>query len=434
MEQTYRVRPLKRKGMFCVSVPGSKSMTNRALLLAALSGRTCRLEGVLFSEDSRVFLQCLVNLGFQLQIFEKDRCVIICGTGGKIPHPQAAINVGSAGTAARFLTVMLAFAGGDYEIGSSGQMAKRPMEPLLSLLEQGGAEIEYHGEKRHFPFSLHADGMAFSEVTIDTSVSSQFASALLMAAVLLPEGLHVHMTGRRTEGSYIRMTIAMMEQFGLCVQREETGYYVEGGQHFGIEHYIVEPDVSGAAYFYSLAPLLGVDVLVRHVHTGSLQGDIRYVGLLGGLGCTLEDTPDGLLVRGTGITHYPGLHVDLRDCSDQTMTLAALAVYADSVTEIVGIGHIRKQESDRMAAILCELTRMGIRCEEIPEDEGIRIFPGEPKSAVIKTYDDHRMAMAFTLIGLRSGGIVIDNPGCCKKTFEDYFDVLEALYEEAGKY
>lgn len=430
MERTYQVRPLKKKGMFRVGVPGSKSMTNRALLLAALSDGTCTLEGVLFSEDSRVFLQCLENLGFQLEIEEDDKRVTIHGTGGQIPNLQAQIDVGSAGTAARFLTVMLAFAGGDYEIRSSEQMAKRPMEPLLSVLEQGGAEIEYHGEKGHFPFTLHAHDLVFSEVTIDTSVSSQFASALLMAAVLLPEGLHVRMTGNRTEGSYIRMTTAMMEQFGFRIQREGNDYDIGGGQRVRKERYVVEPDVSGAAYFYSLAPLLGVDVLVHRVHADSLQGDMKYVGLLGELGCILEDTPDGLIVRGSGITHYPGLHVNMRDFSDQTMTLAALAVYADSATEIVGIGHIRKQESDRMAAILCELTRMGIRCEEIPEDEGIRIYPGQPQPAVVSTYHDHRMAMSFSLIGLRTEGIVIDNPGCCKKTFENYFDVLETLYRE----
>lgn len=431
MEQTYHVRPLKKKGLFHVSVPGSKSITNRALMLAALSKETCVLNGVLFSEDSRAFLSCLENLGFQLLIEENDRRVTIHGTGGKIPKPNAQIHVQSAGTAARFLTVMLAFAGGDYEIRSSEQMAKRPMGPLLSVLEQSGAKIDYHGERGHFPFTLHAHGVKLTEAAIDTSVSSQFASALLMAGTLLPDGLTVHMEGNRTAGAYIRMTLAMMEQFGLAVQRlGEERYHVAGGQHFGKTHYHVEPDVSGAAYFYSLAPLLGVDVLVRKVHEQSLQGDIQYVGLLKELGCTVEDTEDGLIVRGTGVTHYAGLHVNMRDFSDQTMTMAALAVFADGATEIVGVEHIRKQESDRIAAIVSELTRMGIRCEEIPEDGGIRIYPGTPKPALVKTYRDHRMAMAFTLIGLRAEGIVIDDPGCCKKTFENYYDVLEGLYQE----
>ena len=430
MEPIYRVKPLKKKGMFGVSVPGSKSMTNRALMLAALSSETCTLDGVLFSEDSRAFLDCLKKLGFQLEIEENDKRVTICGTGGSIPNPQAQIHVQSAGTAARFLTVMLAFAGGDYEIRSSQQMAGRPMEPLLSVLAQGGAQIDYHGEAGHFPFTLHAQGMALTEVTIDTSVSSQFASALFMAATLLPNGLTVHMEGSRTAGSYIRMTLAMMEQFGITVQkRGENCYYVEGGQRFGKTQYAIEPDVSGAAYFYSLAPLLGVDVLVRGVHEQSLQGDIRYVGLLKELGCVLEDKEEGLIVRGTGITHYAGLCVDMRDFSDQTMTMAALAVYADSETKIIGVGHIRSQESDRIAAIVNELTRMGVHCEELPGDEGIRIVPGTPKPALIETYRDHRMAMAFTLIGLRTDGIAIHDPGCCKKTFENYFEVLEELYQ-----
>lgn len=442
MENRYQVRRLEKKGPFRVTVPGSKSMTNRALMLAALSDRTCRLSGVLFSDDSRAFLDCLVRLGFRTEINENDKSVTICGTGGRIPRPDAALDVRSAGTAARFLTVMLAFAGGDYEMTSSEQMAKRPMEPLLSVLERGGAQIEYRGERGHFPFVLHAHGMRLEEVEIDTSVSSQFASALLMAGTLLKGGLRVRMTGSRTSGSYIRMTLAMMEQFGIAVTLPEAGsghtaesrpekvvYEIAGGQRFGLEQYAVEPDVSGASYFYSLAPLLGVDVLVRNVHRNSMQGDIRYVELLQKLGCSLEDSPEGLWLRGSNVTGYPGLCVDMKDFSDQTMTLAALAVYAGSVTEIVHVGHIRAQETDRMAAIISEMTRMGIRCEEIPEEEGIRIYPGKPKAARIQTYGDHRMAMAFTLVGLRADGIEIEDPSCCGKTFENYFDVMDALYE-----
>lgn len=430
MENRYQVRRLEKKGPFRVTVPGSKSITNRALMLAALSDRTCRLSGVLFSDDSRAFLDCLVRLGFQTEINENDKSVTICGTGGRIPRPDAALDVRSAGTAARFLTVMLAFAGGDYEMTSSEQMAKRPMEPLLSVLERGGAQIEYRGEHGHFPFVLHAHGVRLEEVEIDTSVSSQFASALLMAGTLLKGGLRVRMTGSRTSGSYIRMTLAMMEQFGIAVNRpEEVVYRIAGGQSFGLEQYAVEPDISGASYFYSLAPLLGVDVLVRNVHRNSMQGDIRYVELLQQLGCNLEDSPEGLWLRGSNVTRYPGLRVDMKDFSDQTMTLAAIAVYAESVTEIIHVGHIRVQEADRMAAIISEMTRMGIRCEEIPEEEGIRIYPGEPKAARIRTYEDHRMAMAFTLVGLRADGIEIEDPSCCGKTFENYFDVIDTLYD-----
>lgn len=449
MEQSYEVRKWNKKNPVKVTVPGSKSITNRALMLAAISQKTCVLDGVLFSDDSRAFLSCLQSLGFEVDIEEDKKRVTIAGTGGQIPNPTATINVRSAGTAARFLTVMLALAGGDYELQSSAQMAKRPMQPLLSVLEKGGARFEYLGEEGHFPFRMHAHDLKLTDVEIDTSLSSQFASALLMAGCLLPDGLHLKMTGSRTAGSYIRMTLAMMAQFGItyeemdveasnaagatesenCTVQAARIYHIPGGQKFGLNEFLIEPDLSGAAYFYSLAPLFGTDVLVRNVHRPSLQGDMRYVELLAELGAQMEDTEEGLWLRGSSIASYPGRRVDMKDFSDQTMTFAAVSVFADSVTEIVNVGHIRFQESDRMAAILAELTRMGIRCEEMPEEEGIRIYPGKPQAARVETYEDHRMAMAFTLVGMKSGDIVIDNPGCCAKTFENYFEVIDSLYE-----
>ena len=433
MEQIYHVRKWNPTKTVSVTVPGSKSITNRALMLAAISNHTCVLDGVLFSDDSRAFLSCLQSLGFEVAIEEELRRVTIQGTGGRIPNPNASIHVRSAGTAARFLTVMLALAGGDYELQSSAQMAKRPMQPLLSILEQAGAQIEYLGEEGHFPFKLHAHDLKLSEVVIDTTLSSQFASALLMAGCLLSGGLSLTMTGSRTAGSYIKMTLAMMEQFGISYEQKENAsgeklYHIPGAQSFGLNAFLIEPDLSGAAYFYSLAPLFGIDVLVRNVHRPSLQGDMKYVELLSELGCVIEDTEEGLWLRGSGMTHFAGRRVDMKDYSDQTMTFAALSVFADTVTEIVNIGHIRFQESDRMAAIINELSRMGIRCEEIPEEEGIRIYPGKPASSVVNTYEDHRMAMAFTLIGMKNGEIAIDNPGCCAKTFENYFEVIDSLY------
>lgn len=433
MEQIYHVKKWTPKSPVKIIVPGSKSITNRALMLSAMSNCTCTLDGVLFSDDSRAFLSCLLSLGFDVKINEDTKQVIIQGTGGIIPNSNAVINVRSAGTAARFLTVMLALAGGDYEMQSSAQMAKRPMQPLLSILEDAGAKIEYLGEEGHFPFMLHAHDLNFSNASIDTSLSSQFASALLMAGCLLPEGLTLTMTGSRTSGSYIQMTLSIMEQFGICFTEKknddgEKTYIIPGKQKFGVSNFLIEPDLSGAAYFYSLAPLFGIDVLVRNVHLNSLQGDIKYVELLSKLGGRLDDTEEGLWLKGSGISHFAGQTVDMKDYSDQSMTFAAVSVFADTVTEIVNIGHIRFQETNRMAAIINELTRMGIRCEEIPEKEGIRIYPDKPTPALIQTYDDHRMAMAFTLVGLKCDGIDIDNPGCCAKTFENYFDLIDSLY------
>lgn len=433
MEQVYHVKKWTPKNPVKVTVPGSKSITNRALMLAAMSSCVCTLDGVLFSDDSRAFLSCLQGLGFTVNIEEESRQVIIHGAGGRIPKDNAVINVRSAGTAARFLTVMLSLAGGDYELRSSEQMAKRPMQPLLSILEDAGVNIEYLGEPGHFPFILHSHNLHIKNVKIDTSVSSQFASALLMAGCLLQKGLTVTTTGSRTDGSYIKMTLAIMKQFGVrftetALSDNEKAYTVMGGQSFGIEHFLIEPDLSGAAYFYSLAPLFGIDVLVYNVHLNSLQGDIKYVELLSELGCVLQDTKKGLWLKGGGLSNYSGRTVDMKDFSDQSITFAVVSVFADTVTEIVNIGHIRFQETDRIAAILNELTRMGIRCEEIHTQEGIRIYPGTPKPALIQTYDDHRMAMAFTLAGMKRGDIDIDNPGCCAKTFENYFELIEKLY------
>lgn len=426
----YQVQKVQNVKKVVVEVPGSKSITNRALLLAALSDKRCRLTGVLFSDDSRAFLDCLQSLGFEVIIREAEREVIIRGTGGIIPNPKATLNVRSAGTAARFLTVMLAFAGGEYQMNASPQMCKRPMEPLMSILQNAGVKIEYGGEEGHFPFVMKSEKLAIKEVSIDTKISSQFASALLMSGVLAKEGLTVHMAGDRTEGSYIKMTLAMMEQFGIKAQREGVSVKVLPNDSFGQNEYLIEPDVSGACYFYAMAPLLKTDVIVRNVHRNSLQGDIKFIDLLEQMGCFAEDKKEGLLVKGSHLESYPGLCLSMKDFSDQTMTMAAIAPFAMSETVIKNIGHIRFQESDRIGAIVTELNRMGIDCREAPEVDGIRIMPVDEKAvneAEIETYEDHRMAMAFSLVGLKTGKIIIKNPGCCKKTFENYFDIIEKI-------
>lgn len=430
----YHVPESHRKDPVTVTVPGSKSITNRALLLAALSQKTCHLKGVLFSDDSRAFLACLERLGFRLRIREEEREVDLEGTGGKIPNPSASLNVRSAGTTARFLTVFLAFAGGDYQMDASEQMRKRPMEPLISLLRNAGARITCQGEEGHFPFHLQSEGLKLNEVTVDTTISSQFASAFLMAGTLLPQGLKVLMEGDRTQGAYIQITKTMMKQFGLSFREENGRYEIPGGQCTVCEEYQIEPDVSGACYFYAMAPLLGIDVTVRNVHSDSMQGDLKFLSVLEQMGCPVIETPEGICARGSLVKKFHGVTVNMKEFSDQTMTLAALAPFAETATEIHQIGHIRFQESDRIHAICTELNRMGIVCEEIPEREGIRILPGEIHACEVETYDDHRMAMAFSLPGLKTGRITLTDSSCCRKTFENYFELLEELFlDKSGK-
>ncbi len=425
----YRVRPLKGSEHIKVEVPGSKSITNRALMLAALGNETCVLKGVLFSDDSRAFLSCLQELGFDVKIQEDKRIVTIAGLGGNIPNRNATINVRSAGTAARFLTVMLAFAGGHYTLNSSEQMKKRPMEPLLTELRKAGVKITCLEKEGHFPFVIESEDVKIREITIDTNISSQFASALLMSATLLPNGLTLHMSGERSSGAYVLMTLSMLEQFGIQVEKNGADCEIGAGQSYGLKEYDIEPDMSAACYFYAMAAILNRKVTVLGTHEAvSLQGDKKFLGVLRELGCQVEDLPEGVTV--TGVEHYSGINVNMKDFSDQALTMAVVAAFADTPTRIEHIGHIRMQECDRIHAIINELNRMGVGCKEVEQIDGVEIIPAPIKSAEIETYEDHRVAMSFTLAGLRAEGIVIKNPLCCGKTFENYFDVIDSLYEE----
>ncbi len=426
----YTVRPLKDNNSFTVEVPGSKSITNRALLLAAMSRRTCRLNGVLFSDDSRAFLSCLEDLGFDLDTDENNKRVTIKGTGGVIPNRKASVNVGSAGTAARFLTVFLAFSGGTYSLDASEQMRKRPMEPLISDLRKVGVSINCTKEEGHFPFVLSSERIHISEMTSNTDISSQFASALIMSAPLLNNGLTIKLSGSRTNGSYINITLKMMSQFGFKYSRTGDTISVMPGMGSDPESYEIEPDMSAACYFYAIAPICSRIIKVQGVHPDSMQGDCQFISILEKLGCKTKDEEDGLIVMPPPSGSYPGINVDMKDFSDQTMTMAVTAAYATSPTEIKNVGHIRFQESDRLHAIITELNRLGCKCSPTDNDTGIFIEPGPLHGADIETYEDHRMAMAFSLAGLKTPGVTILNPLCCRKTFEDFFDVLDSITKQ----
>lgn len=429
-----------------VDVPGSKSITNRALLLATLADGTSTLHGVLFSDDSRHFLKCIQHLGFETTVDETAKMITVKGLGGRIPLHEAEQYVGSAGTAARFLTAYLGLSGGVYHMDASEQMRRRPMAPLLDSLKELGCEVLY-GEgaaQGHFPFTLRGHGFQKDRISVNIDSSSQFLSALMIVSCLSAEPFTVYIEG--THGmSYIGMTQKMMEQFGVratplyycsgnteshgcsgCVNSTRPmGYRTESGQHYTPLDYRIEPDVSAACYFYAMSPLLGIPVRVNGVHFGSLQGDVEFIRILEQMGCTASDSPEGIVLEPPADGQFHGITADMSACSDQAITLAAIAPFADTPTTVSGIGHIRFQESDRLLAISTELGKMGITCE-ITEDS-ITIHPGQPRPSTVETYDDHRMAMGFSLTGLRAQGIVISNPGCCRKTFENYFEVLDSV-------
>ncbi len=438
-----------------VSVPGSKSITNRALLLATLANGTSTLRGALFSDDSRHFLKCIQELGFEAAGDEASKTITVRGLGGAVPKAEAGQFVGSAGTAARFLTAYLGISNGIYHMDASEQMRKRPMAPLLDSLKELGCEVIHEpsdGKIRegHFPFTLKGHGFCKDRISVNIDSSSQFLSALLIASCLSERDFTCYIEG--THGrSYIDMTVKMMGQFGVraqplyfcgggmnhgdgsaseashcdgCVNRTlPMAYRTAAGQSYRALDYPVEPDVSAACYFYAMSPLLGIPVQVPHVHFDSLQGDVAFIRILEQMGCSAAGLAEGILVEPPADGVFHGVTADMSACSDQAITLAAIAPYADSPTTITGIGHIRFQESDRITAIVTELRKMGIRCGET--ENSVTVFPGQPKAALVETYDDHRMAMGFSLTGLRAKDIVIDNPGCCRKTFEEYFEVLD---------
>jgi len=246
-----------------------------------------------------------------------------------------------------------------------------------------------------------------------------------LIAPMFKQGLQIHITSEKKDGSYIRITRHMMEAFGVTVAFDGENYLVTPNAKYYKEQYTVEPDMSAACYFYAAAAMTGGKALVYNVYRDNTQGDLKFLEVLKQLGCNIEEEPEGIAVIGPQNGKLQGIHINMNDFSDQTMTLAVLAPFCKEKVRIEGIGHIRLQESDRLHGIATELAKLGVRCEE--EESAITIYPGMPRAGVVETYEDHRMAMAFSLIGLMVDGIVIDNPMCCRKTFENYFELLEDL-------
>lgn len=424
MENIYTVKKCISKSDICVSVPGSKSITNRALMLAALQRGECVINGALFSDDSRAFIDCLIKLGFSVSADEENSRVIVKGEGGNIPNRNAEINVRSAGTAARFLTVMLSFAGGEYVLNSSEQMKKRPMGELIMALREVGVKIECLEEGLHFPFKIISDGVKADKITINTDVSSQFASAILMSAPILKNGLKIITTGGRTSGAYINITKEVMRSFSVPFTQSGAEYFVPNSS-FHIDSYSVEPDFSAASYFYAAGAVLGRKTRVNGASLNSIQGDKKFLSVLEKMGCTVKEENGAAVLYSDG--NLNGVEVDMNDFSDQALTLAAIAPFARGVTKIKNIGHIRAQECDRINAITKNLSLLGVKC--ISDEDSVTIWGGKITPATLPTYNDHRVAMSFALTGLKDGGVNIENPSCTKKTFENYFSVFEELYK-----
>jgi 3-phosphoshikimate 1-carboxyvinyltransferase len=433
--------PLTRPPKATVRVPGSKSITNRALVLAALERHPTGhvLNGALHSEDTALMIQCLQSLGFDLRAdwdATPPTVTFSPSDGPVIPVTSANLFVGNSGTTMRFLTALVCLGHGRYRLDGIPRMRERPIEDLLATLRQLGAHAYSEAENGCPPVVVEAKGLKGGKVPIRGDVSSQFLSGLLMAASAAESELIIEVEGAIVSRPYIRMTQQMMERFGVRVEaslgrvfRVSPGFQTWEPslrnrllQYDVPSVYNIEPDASAASYFLAAAAITSGEIVVPLSKGESLQGDVRFVDRLEMMGCQVRRGPDGVTVVGRPLHR---LDTDMNDISDTVMTLAAVACFAEGPTTIRNVAHIRHKETDRLAALAAELRRVGAGVDEFAD--GLTITPRPLHGAEIETYNDHRMAMSMALIGLKVPGVVIKNPGCVAKTYPDFFADLEKL-------
>lgn len=408
-----------------VPVPGSKSITNRALLLAALAVGPSELDGVLWADDTERMLDCLARLGVALEADREGGRVRVEGAGGRWPAEHADLFAGNAGTVARFLAAAAALAPGRYRIDGTPRMRRRPIAPLLESLRDLGAEA-VDEEGTGCPPVRVAGPLLGGITRVDAALSSQFLSALLLALPLAPSDSRIDLIGSLPARPYVDMTVRMIAAYGAEPPVEEQGrWLVRGGQAYRGRRYSVEPDASSASYFLAAAALTGGRVTVPGVGSGSLQGDAAFVEVLRAMGCGVAQDETATTVEGPADGRLRAVDVDLNAMSDLTPTVAVLAPFADGPVRIRNVGHIRVQESDRLQALAAELGRLGVPVEETAD--GLTVHPARPRPGRVRTYDDHRLAMAFSVLALRVPGLEIDDPGCAAKTFPDFYRRLELL-------
>jgi 3-phosphoshikimate 1-carboxyvinyltransferase len=418
------IKPIKNTPKVTIPIPGSKSITNRALLLAALADGKSTFENALFSEDSLCFMECLRRLGINVEDDADAARITVHGLGGSFPAKEADLFLGNSGTTARFLTAAVTIGNGNYHFDGVPRMRERPIAPLLSALRLLGVEIT--AADGRFPLTVHAKGLRGGVTSLDASESSQYLSALLMIAPYADSDVTIQLEGTLVSQPYIETTLQMMEQFGVTVERD--GYQkftIRAGQRYQARAYAIEPDASNASYFFAAAAVTGGTVTVPYLNQHSLQGDIHFLDVLEKMGCKVEYKPDAVTVSGPDTLQ--GVDVNMNAISDTVQTLAAIAPYAASPVTVRDVQHIRHKETDRIQAVVIELRKLGVQVEEYPD--GLKITPGAIIPGAVDTYQDHRMAMAFAVAGLRTPGLRINDPACTQKTFPDYFARFEALYQ-----
>jgi 3-phosphoshikimate 1-carboxyvinyltransferase len=401
-----------------VVVPGSKSVTNRALVCAGLAGGVSSLTGALVADDTEAMVDCLRRLGIAVTAEDGGTTLVVEGCGGSIPASSARLDVRGSGTTARFVAPLAALGKGRFVLDGSPRMRERPMADLVAALQALGVSVT--GD--HLPLTIQTHGLRGGRVAIAADVSSQFASGLLLAGPATPAGLQLELTTAPVSRPYVDLTVDVMRSFGAEVTVDGAVFAVAPGG-YDATAYAVEADASAAAYFFAAAAICGGRVTIPGVGRRSHQGDLGFVHLLERMGATVEQSDDTTTVIGAHPLH--GIEADLSELSDTAATLAVTAAFASTPTRVTGVGFTRAKESDRVGGVVAELQRLGI--DAVEEPDGFVVRPGPFRPGRVETYDDHRMAMSFALVGLRVPGIEIADPGCVAKTFPGFFEVLDSL-------
>ena len=419
------IQPLPKPVDATIEVPGSKSYTNRALLVAALANGRSTLTGALFSDDTRYMCDALRRLGVQIEADEAQATFHVNGNGGDIPVESTQLYIGNSGTTSRSLVSYVSLGHGEFVIDGDEPMRRsRPISDLLDALTQIGVAARSQFDNGHLPVIVQANGLKGGKTRLDASKSSQFLTSLLLIAPYAKNDMEIEVVGT-LKTPYIDITTSVMDAFGVTVVNNNyRRFRIAGQQSYQPREYQIEPDASSASYFFAAAALTGGRVKVKHLHLNSVQGDVQFVRVLEEMGCQVSADTDGIEVSGAERLH--GVDVDMNALSDTALTLAAIAPFADSKTVIRNIEHTRWQETDRIHAMVTELRKLGVSVVE--HRDGVEIMPAAILPAAIDTYRDHRVAMAFSLIGLRVPGIQICDPGCVSKTFPRFFTVLQGLY------
>lgn len=426
------IEPFSAPFDLTLAPPGSKSLTNRALVLGALATGPCTLGNVLFADDTQVMIQCLSQLGFELNVDQANSSIRIVGAGGQIPAPTAELFCGNSGTTIRFLAAMLSLGRGHYVLDGIPRMRQRPIRQLVDLLTNMAVRVSYLEEDGYPPIRIDSHGLAGGIIQFGASQSSQYLSAVLMASPYGRHELRVDLDGPQTSWPYVAMTMRLMDIFGLTPELYRDPETAEPREiiipqgHYLPTDYVIEPDASAASYFLAAAALhAGSRLRLKNLGRESLQGDVGFAEVLRRMGAVVEMGKDYIQVQGTGM--LDGIDVDLNDMPDVAQTLAVVALFAEGPSTLRGLHSLRVKETDRLAALSNELTKLGANVE-IADDHVLTITP--PKQitpAAIDTYDDHRMAMSFALAGTRAPGVIIRDAGCVSKTYPEFFQDLDRL-------